>query len=136
MPATGFAMGDYVIRNLIEETPHTAMQMEVWLQHNAAGCEAYMVIPDPAMRGEALLLVTALRTAGIAVDLPLSDAKVNKQFQAAEKSGARFAVIIGEEFPRVKIKVLASRTEESCEAGALVDWMLDRVMEPDGPLIA
>ncbi|MDP4645598.1 MAG: histidine--tRNA ligase [Akkermansiaceae bacterium] len=136
MPATGFAMGDYVIRNLIEETPHAAMQMEVWLQRNAAGCEAYMVIPDPAMRGEALLLVTALRNAGIAVDLPLSDAKVNKQFQAAEKSGARFAVIIGEEFPLVKIKVLASRTEESCEAGALVDWMLDRLMEPDGPLIA
>ncbi|MEP2775810.1 MAG: histidine--tRNA ligase [Luteolibacter sp.] len=136
MPATGFAMGDYVIRNLIEETPHAAMQMEVWLQRNAAGCEVYMVIPDPARRGDALLLVTALRSAGIAADLPLSEAKVNKQFQAAEKSGARFAVIIGEEFPLVKIKVLASRTEESCEAGALVEWMLDRIMEPDGPLIA
>lgn len=136
LPATGFAMGDYVIRNLIEETPHAAMQMEVWLQRNAAGCETYMVVPDPAMRGEALLLVTALRRAGIAADLPLSEVKVAKQFQAAEKSGARFAVIVGEEFPLVKIKVLASRTEESCEAGALVDWMLDRLMEPDGPLIA
>lgn len=136
MPATGFAMGDYVIRNLIEETPHAAMQMEVWLQRNAAGCEVYMVIPDPAMRSEALMLVTALRAAGIAADLPLSNAKVGKQFQAAEKNGARFAVIIGEEFPQVKVKVLASRTEETCDAGALVDWMLDRLMEPDGPLIA
>ncbi len=54
MPATGFAMGDYVIRNLIEETTHAAMQMEVWLQRNAAGCEAYMVIPDEAWRGDAL----------------------------------------------------------------------------------
>lgn len=136
MPATGFAMGDYVIRNLIEETTHTAMQMEAWLQGNAAGCQAYVIVPDEAMRGEALKLVTALRRAGIAVDLPLSNAKVAKQFQAAEKCGARFAVIIGEEFPRVKIKILSSRNEEECEAPGLVEWMLQRITEPDGPLLA
>ena len=136
MPATGFAMGDYVIRNLIEETTHTAMQMEVWLQRNAAGCEAYLVVPDEAMRGEALKLVTDLRRAGIAVDLPLSAAKVAKQFQAAEKCGARFAIIIGEEFPRVKIKILSSRTEEECDAAGLVEWMKQRITQPDGPLLA
>lgn len=136
MPATGFAMGDYVIRNLIEETTHAAMQMEVWLQRNAAGCEAYMVIPDEAMRGEALKLITDLRRAGISVDLPLSNAKVAKQFQSAEKCGARFAIIIGEEFPRVKIKNLSNRTEEECDASALVGWMLQRITEPDGPLLA
>ena len=136
MPATGFAMGDYVIRNLIEETTHTAMQMEVWLQRNAAGCEAYMVIPDEYRRADALALVTDLRQAGISVDLPLSHAKVAKQFQSAEKSGARFAIIIGEEFPTVKIKVLANRSEETCEADQLVEWMMRRVTEPDGPLLA
>jgi histidyl-tRNA synthetase len=136
LPATGFAMGDYVIRNLIEETTHTAMQMEVWLQRNAAGCEAYIVVPDEAMRGEALKLVTDLRRAGIAVDLPLSAAKVAKQFQAAEKCGARFAIIIGEEFPRVKIKILSSRTEEECDAAGLVEWMKQRITQPDGPLLA
>jgi histidyl-tRNA synthetase len=136
MPATGFAMGDYVIRNLIEETAHAAMQMEVWLQRNSAGCEAYMVIPDDAMRGEALKLVSELRRAGIAVDLPLSNTKVAKQFQAAEKCGARFAVIIGEEFPQVKIKILASRQEEECDASVLVDRMLQSLTEPDGPLLA
>lgn len=136
LPATGFAMGDYVIRNLIEETTHTAMQMEVWLQRNAAGCEAYLVVPDEAMRGEALKLVTDLRRAGIAVDLPLSAAKVAKQFQAAEKCGARFAIIIGEEFPRVKIKILSSRTEEECDAAGLVEWMKQRITQPDGPLLA
>ncbi len=136
MPATGFAMGDYVIRNLIEETTHTAMQMEVWLQRNAAGCEAYMIVPDETRRAIALGLLTDLRGAGVAVDLPLSPAKVAKQFQAAEKCGARFAIIIGEEFPRVKIKILASRQEESCDATELVEWMLQRLMEPDGPLLA
>lgn len=135
MPATGFAMGDYVIRNLIEETTHAAMQMEVWLQRNAAGCEAYMVIPDEAARPYALALVTDLRRAGISVDLPLSVMKVSKQFQAAEKTGARFAVIIDGEFPQVKIKILASRQEEHCHAAGLVEWMMNRLTEPDGPLL-
>ena len=136
MPATGFAMGDYVIRNLIEETTHAAMQMEVWLQRNAAGCEVYVVVPDASRRGDALKLVTDLRRAGVSVDLPLSDAKVAKQFQAAEKCGARLAVIIGEEFPRVKIKILASRAEEEYDASGLVEWIKQRLTEPDGPLLA
>jgi histidyl-tRNA synthetase len=136
MPATGFAMGDYVIRNLIEETTHAAMQMEVWLKRNAAGCEVYMVIPDETVRGEALSLVSALRRAGISVDLPLTAAKVGKQFQAAEKCGARFAVIIDAEFPSVKIKNLGSRQEENCQSSELVSWIKQRLTEPDGPLLA
>lgn len=136
MPATGFAMGDWVIRNLIEETTHAAMQMEVWLQRNAAGCEAYMVVPDENRRGEALRLVTNLRRAGVSADLPLSSTKVAKQFQSAEKTGARFAIIIGDEFPTVKIKILASRTEEECDESELVEWMIQRLTEPDGPLLA
>lgn len=135
MPATGFAMGDYVIRNLIEETTHAAMQMEVWLQRHAAGCEVYMVFLDEAARVKGLALVTALRRAGISVDLPLSPMKVGKQFQAAEKAGARFAVVIDDHFPVVKVKVLASRTEEECDEGELVDWMMRRLTEPDGPLL-
>ena len=136
MPATGFAMGDYVIRNLIEETTHAAMQMEVWLQRNAAGCEVYMVVPDASRRDDALKLVTDLRRAGVSADLPLSEAKVAKQFQAAEKCGARFAVVIGQEFPQVKIKILSSRTEEECDAVTLVEWITQRLTEPDGPLLA
>jgi histidyl-tRNA synthetase len=136
MPATGFAMGDYVIRNLIEETTHAAMQMEVWLQRNAAGCEVYMVIPDETALGHALGLVTELRRAGISVDLPLSSVKVGKQFQAAEKCGARFALIVDGEFPSVKIKNLGSRQEEICQAAELVAWISKRLTEPDGPLLA
>lgn len=136
LPATGFAMGDYVIRNLIEETTHAAMQMEVWLQRNAAGCEVYMVIPDETARAHALGLVTELRRAGISVDLPLSSVKVGKQFQAAEKCGARFALIVDAEFPSVKIKNLGSRQEEICQASELVGWIKQRLTEPDGPLLA
>ena len=136
MPATGFAMGDYVIRNLIEETTHTAMQLEVWLQRNAAACDVYVVIADDTKRAQSLRLVTDLRRAGISADLPMGNAKVAKQFQSAEKSGARFALVVGSEYPELKLKVLASRTEESGNAATAIDWLTDRLLQPDGPLLA
>ena len=136
LPATGFAMGDYVIRNLIEETTHAAMQMEVWLQRNAAACEVFVVVADETKRAESLKLVTDLRRAGISADFSLNPAKVAKQFQSAEKSGARFALVVGAEYPELKLKILASRCEESGNAESAIDWLSNRLLEPDGPLLA
>lgn len=136
MPATGFAMGDYVIRNLIEETTHAAMQMEVWLQRNAAACDIFVVVADETKRAQALQLVTSLRRSGISADLPLGNVKVAKQFQSAEKCGARFALVVGAEYPELKLKVLASRTEETGNAATAIDWLTDRLHQPDGPLLA
>jgi histidyl-tRNA synthetase len=95
MPATGFAMGDYVIRNLIEETPHALMQMEVWLQRHAAACDVYLVVADENRRADSLSLLTQLRRAGLSADIAMTPAKVAKQFQSAERSGARFALVVG-----------------------------------------
>jgi histidyl-tRNA synthetase len=136
LPATGFAMGDHVIGNLIEETPHAKMQMEVWLQSATSACDVFVVIADEARRGEALGAVTRLRASGVATDFPLTPAKVAKQFQRAEQSGARFALVIGAEFPALRLKVLASRTEEYGHADSLVEWLHGRLHEPDGPLLA
>jgi histidyl-tRNA synthetase len=136
LPATGFAMGDYVIRNLIEETTHAAMQMEVWLQRNAAACEVFVVVADETKRAESLKLVTELRRAGISADFSLNPAKVAKQFQSAEKSGARFALVVGTEYPELKLKILASRCEESGNAESAIDWLSNRLQQPDGPLLA
>jgi histidyl-tRNA synthetase len=136
LPATGFAMGDYVIRNLIEETTHAAMQMEVWLQRNFAGCDVYVVIADEEKRNESLKLVTDLRRAGISTDYPLVPVKVGKQFQNAEKTGARFALVVGAEYPELKLKILSSRTEATGNAADAVEWISDRLHQPDGPLLA
>ena len=62
--------------------------------------------------------------------------KVAKQFQSAEKSGARFALVVGAEYPALKLKILASRTEESGTAETAIDWLTDRLLQPDGPLLA
>lgn len=136
LPATGFAMGDYVIRNLIEETPHAQIKMEAWLQKYASSCEVYVVVADEEKRPEALKLMTDLRRAGISADLPLTPSKVAKQFKNAEKLGARFALVIGGEYPEVSVKILSSRTEETANASNIVEWMVERVQQEDGPLLA
>ncbi len=136
LPTTGFAMGDYVIRNLIEETPHAAFQMEAWLHRNATACDIYLVLADESKRPEALQILADLRNAGISCDLPLGPAKINRQFQNAERSGARFALIVGSELPELKLKALSSRAEERCHVLNLADWLTDRLQQPDGPLLA
>jgi histidyl-tRNA synthetase len=136
MPATGFAMGDYVIRNLIEETPHALMQMEVWLQRHAAACDVYLVVADENRRADSLSLLTQLRRAGLSADIAMTPAKVAKQFQSAERSGARFALVVGAEYPELKLKILSSRSEESGNAGNAVEWLTERLQQPDGPLLA
>ena len=60
---------------------------------------------------DALGLVQQLRGLGFRIDYPLSAAKVGKQFQAAEQAGARCALIIGDEWPQLKMKILATREE-------------------------
>lgn len=136
LPATGFAMGDYVIRNLIEETTHAAIRLEAWLQRNAAQSEIYLVIDDEARRADALKLATDLRRASISTDFSLVPAKFNKQLQNAEKSGARFAVVLGSEFPALKLLILSSRTKENFSYDTAVSWLTERLQQPDGPLLA
>jgi histidyl-tRNA synthetase len=136
LPATGFAMGDYVIRNLIEETPHALMQMEVWLQRNQAGCDVYVVVDQEEKRGTALRLVTDLRTAGVSVDFSLMPMKFNKQLQRAEQAGARFALIVGADEAELKLKILASRSDVLLSAEGIVEEIIQRLHRPDGPLLA
>jgi histidyl-tRNA synthetase len=53
-----------------------------------------------------------LRQSGIAVDYWFQPAKIGRQFQQAEALGAKYAVVVGSEWPQVRVKLLAERTEE------------------------
>jgi histidyl-tRNA synthetase len=110
LPALGFGMGDVVLANLLAELPHTKALMDAWCAAQSA-CDAYVVVAKEELRAEALGLVQRLREAGHRVDYALTAAKVGKQFQAAENLGARRAILVGEEWPQVKIKTLATREE-------------------------
>ena len=110
LPAVGFAIGDVVIRNLIEETPHALEKMKAALTAQSA-CDVFLVVADPDQQTKALTLATQLRAAGIAVSYSLKPAKFNKQFKAAEQAKASPALVIGNEFPEVSLKILATREE-------------------------
>lgn len=110
MPALGFGMGDVVLANMLEEVPAAKARRDAWLADRRAA-EVYVVVADETRRLEALGVVQSLREAGWRTDYALSPAKVGKQFQTAETLGARFAVVIGAEWPQVKVKELATREE-------------------------
>jgi len=116
LPAIGFGMGDVVLGHLIDETPAAAAQLHSAL---AASCDAYVIIADESRRAEALHVVQSCRELGLATDFPLKAAKIGKQFQEAENLGARHAIVVGQEWPLVKLKHLSTRTEESLDHSAL-----------------
>ena len=119
LPALGFGMGDVVLANLIDGLPAAAAQRDAWLKREHA-CDLYVVIANEERRADALALVQRLREAGQRVDFPLTAAKVGKQFQTAEQLGATRAVLIGEEWPQVKLKTLATREEQLISPDALL----------------
>jgi len=111
LPALGFGMGDVVLGNLITDTPKAAAKMKEWISQQHAA-DIYVVVAQEERRPAALGIVEELRSAGWRVDFPLTPAKVGKQFQTAEQLGARIAVLVGEEWPNVKVKTLATREEQ------------------------
>ena len=136
LAATGYAMGDCVISELIKEVPSALLQYQAWLQTQAT-CDIYIVIADESVRPDALCLGHAIRESGLAADWPLSPTKINKQFKAADHTLARFALVVGSEFPELKLKNLNSRTEETIPGGGnIIDVIKARLEAPDGPLLA
>lgn len=120
MPATGFAMGDAVIRHLIEETPHANALLQQYLSQGAT--DLFLVIPNEDYRPQALKLSSLLRDMGFRVDFPLSSAKFGAQFQRAEKQGATHAIIVGEDAPALyELKNLADRSSEKLNTEDLID---------------
>lgn len=122
LSAMGFGMGDVVLANFIGETPKAAERMAAALAADAP-VDVYVIIADATRRAEGLQTVQTLRDAGWKADFSLAGAKVGKQFQAAEGLGAKFAVVVGGEWPEVKVKTLATRQEVQVPQSGLADWL-------------
>jgi histidyl-tRNA synthetase len=88
-PGVGFATG--VERIILELKDQQAS-----LPSKTPLC-AFLVYQAEGGKQAAYGLAEELRTHGISADLSFGDRKLNKQLGAADRSGARFAVIIGEE---------------------------------------
>lgn len=120
LPALGFGMGDVVLMNLIEATPAAWERLKAGTEPAA---QIYVIVADETRRTEAIGVVQRLREAHWQVDFSLVAAKVGKQFQVAEASGATFAVLVGGEWPEIKVKHLPSRTEQLLPQETLADWL-------------
>ena len=120
MPALGFAMGDVVLGELLNEN---ATAQETMRKTTAAErkIDIYIVIAKEERRADALAQIQKLRDRGYRVDFALNVAKVPRQFQAAEDSGATITLLFGDEWPQVKVKNLATREESLIAHEALLD---------------
>lgn len=121
LPAIGFGMGDVVLGDLLESLPTTKARMDAAIAAQLA-CDVFVVIADESRRAEALGVVGVLRDQGRRVNFPLAADKVARQFKDADASGATLALVIGEEWPLMKIKNLKTRTESTLDQAALADW--------------
>jgi len=118
LPAAGFAIGDVTFTNLLQELDHTRTRIADALK---APRGAFIVVADEGRRPEAIGLASSLRQSGMVADYCLQPAKVGRQFQQAETMGAKYAVVIGQEWPQVRVKLLSERTEKIMSKDDLPD---------------
>jgi histidyl-tRNA synthetase len=122
MPALGFAMGDVVLGELINETAHARQELKNAIADDRK-IDIYMIIAKEQRRADAVKQVQQLRDHGYRVDYPLTNEKVGKQFQTAEQLGARVAVLFGDEWPQVKIKTMATGHQELVPHNRLLAYL-------------
>src|SRR5438034_8110403 len=124
LPALGFAMGDVVLGELINEIPRTRAAMQKAITSRSK-IDIYIVIAKEERRADALTQIQQLRDRGFLVDYPLIPTKVARQFQAAEEAGASVAVLYGDEWPQVKIKNMETAKQELVPSKKLMDRLAE-----------
>jgi histidyl-tRNA synthetase len=110
-PGIGFAMGIDRITSIATVAQPTVQATPV----------AYVVGADPAATALRLRVATDLRAAGIAASADLGERKLTRQLEAADRDGAHFAVVIGDELDagQVQLRDLKAGTQKLVNAADL-----------------
>ena len=124
LPALGFAMGDVVLSELINEIPTARAAMQKAITDDRK-LDIYIVIAKEERRADALRQIQQLRDRGYRVDYPLTPTKVGRQFQAAEEVGARVAILFGDEWPQMKVKNMTTGEQELVPGEKLGDCLAE-----------
>jgi len=124
LPALGFAMGDVVLSELINEIPTARAAMQKAITDDRK-LDIYIVIAKEERRADALRQIQQLRDRGYRVDYPLTPTKVGRQFQAAEEVGARVAILFGDEWPQMKVKNMTTGEQELVPGEKLGDRLAE-----------
>ncbi|MBX3750946.1 MAG: histidine--tRNA ligase [Opitutaceae bacterium] len=120
LPAVGFAIGDMTFSLLLEQRG--------LMPTFVSAPDVYCVIGGEAARRTAFADIQALRASGRRVEYPLKEVAFGKQFKQAADSGARIALIYGDDEVAkgvVKIRDLRDRSEHEVRAGDLFTVVRD-----------
>ena len=119
VPAVGWALGlERLAIILSESAPIPA----------AEGPVAFVVAAGDESRRAMLPLARDLRRAGIRCDLSFAEGGFGKQFKAADRRGARFALVLGENemaHGTVSVKELATGRQTEIPRGEIVAWLVE-----------
>jgi histidyl-tRNA synthetase len=90
-----------------------------------APLDAFVVIATPERRDAALELVSELRRRGLRTDVDLAERSVSAQFKAADRRGARTALVVGDEWSEgsVTARDLASGAQEAVAIEEIEQWL-------------
>jgi histidyl-tRNA synthetase len=127
LPGIGFAVGlDRIVLAIESERGAATAQA-------ATGCQVFGVaLGEPVLAKElhtdVLTLVTALRRAGVRADMAFGSRGLKGAMKAADRSGARFAVLIGAEEKHnatVRIKDLRDGEQQDVAASSATEWLVN-----------
>ncbi|MEM9862206.1 MAG: histidine--tRNA ligase [Myxococcota bacterium] len=119
-PAIGFAMGvERLLLSMAEGDP-------------SAGCDAFLVV-TPAQRQLAVGVLSQLRSAGLRVDSDIRGGSLKSQFRRADKSGAPFALVLGDDEASagtLQVKDLREGTQTAVAVSATASHVLENLKAP------
>ena len=117
-PGIGFAIGE---DRLILALQAQAVSIPVKL-------DAYVIPLGAGMNREAMKLAGELRSAGLAIDLGDESFRLKKAFDTAEKLGAKYVIIVGEN--EVKADAFAVKDLKSGEQKTIARGELAKFLQP------
>ncbi len=120
-PAVGFGSG---IERIILEMQRNGVELPA-----GEGLDAFIVHMTPAARGVVFRLAGNLRRAGLATQIGESGRSMKSQMRSANSSGARFAVIIGEDelaAGSAAVKPLGGGDQETVPLDDIATHILER----------
>jgi histidyl-tRNA synthetase len=124
LPGIGFAVGlDRIVLAIESERGPAAPSA-------ATGCRVFGVPLGDDAHADVLTLVTALRRAGVRADMTFGSRGLKGAMKAADRSGARFAVIIGAEDKNagtVRLKDLENGDQQDVAVTSATDWLLEKL---------
>jgi len=125
LPGIGFAVGlDRIVLAIEAERGPMA-------QSDATGCQVFGVPLGDDAHADVLSLITQLRRAGVNADMTFGSRGLKGAMKAADRSGARFAVIIGtaeRNAGTVSLKDLKNGDQQDVAATSATDWLKERLL--------